>query len=75
MPKTLIVDLYIPADQYLRHYQGAVKQVICNSRDGRKIQFPTAVLQRFVTRDGISGSFKLETDDNNKLVSISLIGA
>ncbi|MDO9519268.1 MAG: DUF2835 domain-containing protein [Pseudohongiella sp.] len=71
MPKTLIVDLHIPAEQYLRHYQGSVKQVICTSRDGRKVQFPTGVLQRFVTHDGISGSFRLEIDDNNKLVSIS----
>ncbi|MDO8909890.1 MAG: DUF2835 domain-containing protein [Pseudohongiella sp.] len=73
MPKTLIVDLHIPAEQYLRHYQGSVKQVICTSRDGRKVQFPTGVLQRFVTHDGISGSFRLEIDDNNKLVSISRI--
>jgi hypothetical protein len=73
MSKTLVVDLYISADQYLRHYQGAIKQVICTSRDGRKVQFPSGVLQRFVTHDGISGSFQLEIDDNNKLVSVSRI--
>lgn len=73
MPKTLIVDLHISAEQYLRHYQGAVRQVICNSRDGRKVQFPSGVLQKFVTHDGISGSFRFEIDDNNKLLSVNKI--
>lgn len=73
MPKTLVVDLRISADQYLRHYQGSVKQVVCTARDGRKVQFPSGVLQKFVTRDGISGSFRFEIDDNNKLVSVTRI--
>lgn len=73
MSKFLIVDLNISAEQYLRHYQGSVRQVICTSRDGRKVQFPSGTLQKFVTRDGISGSFRFEIDDNNKLVSVTRI--
>lgn len=73
MSKSLIVDLRISAEQYLRHYQGSVKQVICTSRDGRKVQFPSGVLQKFVTHDGISGSFRFDIDDNNKLVSVTRI--
>lgn len=71
MSKVLIVDLRISAEQYLRHYQGAVRQVVCTSRDGRKVQFPSATLQKFVTHDGISGSFRFEIDDHNKLVSVT----
>jgi hypothetical protein len=70
MSKFLIVDLNISPEQYQRHYQGAVRQVICTARDGRKVQFPSAILQRFVSHTGIHGSFRLLIDDNNKLISV-----
>ncbi|MEX2321659.1 MAG: DUF2835 family protein [Saccharospirillum sp.] len=35
MAQHLIVDLYISADDYLRHYKGQVSQVVCEARDGR----------------------------------------
>lgn len=73
MPQTLIIDLHISADEYLRHYRGSVNKVICTARDGRKVQFPSGILQRFVTRDGIHGSFRLLIDDNNKLVDAEKI--
>ncbi|MFG1496390.1 DUF2835 domain-containing protein [Saccharospirillum sp. HFRX-1] len=73
MSQTLIVDLYISADDYLRHYQGSVKNVSCESRDGRRVRFPSGILQRFVTRNGIQGSFSLEVDDNFKLIGIRRI--
>ncbi|MBC52676.1 MAG: hypothetical protein CMQ34_02455 [Gammaproteobacteria bacterium] len=74
MSNILIVDLHISADEFLRHYQGAARHVSCRARDGRRVQFPTAILQRFVSHSGIHGSFKLELDDNNKLISVSQIG-
>lgn len=73
MSHTLIVDLYISAEDYLRHYQGSVRQVSCEARDGRRVRFPTAILQRFVTHNGIQGSFKLEVDDDFKLIGIRRI--
>lgn len=74
MPKFVIVDLNISPEQYQRHYQGSVRQVICTARDGRKVQFPSAILQRFVTHNGVQGSFRLDIDDDNKLVSVSKLG-
>lgn len=74
MSNTLIVDLRISADEFLRHYKGSARHVSCRARDGRRVQFPTAILQRFVSHDGINGSFRLELDDNNKLISVSQIG-
>ncbi|EAR08380.1 DUF2835 domain-containing protein [Reinekea blandensis] len=68
--QTLIVDLQISADDYLLHYQGHVKQVSCVSRDGRRVQFPTKILQPFVTRSGIHGVFAIEFDRENRFVSI-----
>lgn len=73
MSQTLIVDLHISADDYLRHYQGSVSQVSCEARDGRRVRFPSAILQRFVTHNGIRGSFALEVDDQFKLVGIRRI--
>lgn len=74
MSQTLIVDLRISADEFLRHYKGSARHVSCRARDGRRVQFPTGILQRFVSHDGINGSFKLELDDNNKLISVAQIG-
>lgn len=70
MSQTLIVDLYISADDYLRHYQGSVRQVLCTARDGRRIQFPSALLQRFVSHDGVRGSFALEINEQHKLIAM-----
>lgn len=74
MPNTIIVDLSIGADEFLRHYQGSARHVACVARDGRRVQFPTSILQRFVTHSGIRGSFLLQLDDNNKLLSVERIG-
>lgn len=73
MPQALIVDLYISAEDFLRHYQGSARQVSCEARDGRRVRFPTVILQRFVGHDGVRGSFRIEVDDDYKLVSIRRI--
>lgn len=74
MPQSVIVDLHISADEFLRHYQGAARQVSCHSRDGRRIRFPTSILQRFVRHDGIHGTFRIDIDENNKLLEVHQIG-
>ncbi|MEJ2073505.1 MAG: DUF2835 domain-containing protein [Reinekea sp.] len=67
---TLIVDIHIPAEEYLRHYQGSVTQVSCISRDGRKVRFPSRILQPFVTRQGIHGTFRIYFDQYHKFQRI-----
>ncbi len=69
-PEKLIVDIHIPADEFLRHYQGSVKQVACVSRDGRKVRFPTNILQPFIAHDGIHGSFCIYFDRHHKFEKI-----
>ncbi len=71
--KTLIVDLHIPAEEYLRHYQGHVTQVSAVARDGRRIRFPSRILQPFVSHEGIRGSFAIHFDEYHKFVSIDKI--
>ncbi|WP_320823395.1 DUF2835 domain-containing protein [Reinekea sp.] len=70
----LIVDLVISADEYLKHYKGAVTQVSAFSRDGRRVRFPTAILQPFVTREGIRGTFAIHFDATHKFVNIEKVG-
>lgn len=66
----VVVNLAISADQYLAYYQGAVKEVVAPSIDGRTIRFPCTILQPFVTHNGIHGRFAISFDRNNKFKEI-----
>ena len=63
----LVVDLNIPAEEFLRWYKGGVKVVNAVARDGRRVQFPADSLQPFVQHSGIQGTFAIHFDANNKL--------
>jgi len=69
----LHVDISISADQFVRLYAGSAKDVFVVSREGVSIRFPGKILNRFVTRDGIYGTFAIQFDRNNKLVNIQRI--
>ncbi len=73
-PGDIVVTLNIPADEYVRVYQGSAKYVVARSQDGRTVQFPVNILQPFLTREGIHGVFVLRHDANNKFVSIERLG-
>ena len=66
----LIVDLKISREEYLRWYRGSVRAVVATARDGRKVSFPAAALQAFVTHNGISGTFTIYFDSDNKLQKV-----
>jgi hypothetical protein len=68
--REIVFELNISQDDYLRYYQGAVRQVIARGRDGRTVQFPAGLLRRFVSHDGIRGEFRLRFDDRHKLVDL-----
>ncbi|WP_432695790.1 DUF2835 domain-containing protein [Marinobacterium sp. YM272] len=67
----LIVDLDISDEEYLRLYRGEVRDVVARARDGRRVRFPAASLTRFVTRQGIQGSFRIRYSSEGKLQDIS----
>lgn len=67
---TVTVDISLPAYKYKEMYQGSVKYLVAKSRDGRMIQLPLSIFQRFVTHKGVYGAFEIEFDDNKKLVNI-----
>lgn len=66
----IYVDLVIAPDEFERLYRGTVSDVVCHSRDGRRIRFPGNILRRFVTREGICGSFCIVFDADMRFVQI-----
>jgi len=66
-------QLQISPDQYLDYYRGAVKKVLVRCRNGQTLQFPASFLQRFVTHEGIQGSFVLLCDDSHKCVELKRV--
>ena len=67
---SIIVELTISPDEFLKLYRGVAKEAVATARDGRIVRFPAIRLQPFVTREGISGSFRLVIDRQNKLLRI-----
>ena len=67
---SLMVGLNITADDYLAWYTGEAKYVHAKTTDGRTVQFPARILQRFVTPHGIKGVFVLFFDQSNRFTRI-----
>lgn len=66
----LIVDLALPAERYLAWYQGRAERVLMRSRDGRRVSLPAHHLRRFLTHEGVFGSFLMCFTEDGKLVSL-----
>lgn len=67
---SVVVDLALSPEQYVEYYRGSARRVVARATDGRWIQFPASVLQRFVTANGIHGQFRLSFDLQNRFVAI-----
>lgn len=59
-------DLRISAEAYLDYYRGIVNTVIVRCSDGRTVEFPAALLRRFVSPEGVQGRFRLTCDHQFK---------
>ncbi len=68
--QSITVMLSISPEEYLRWYQGTASDVLATSQDGRTVQFPARILQKFVTGDGIQGTFVLRYDEAGRFVAI-----
>lgn len=68
--RSLIIDLQLPRDEYLRVYQEHIRQVKAVARSGESVRFPVNVLKKFVAEDGVRGTFELFFDNDNKFVDI-----
>jgi hypothetical protein len=70
-----VFQLHITAEQYLDYYRGMAHSVVVRATSGQIVQFPAARLQRFVTTEGVHGSFVLVCDDQNKFVELQRLPA
>ena len=66
----VVVDINISAEDFMAHYRGSVRDVVALSRDGRRVRFPSSLLQPFLLHDGIRGSFQISFNDQGKFQRI-----
>ncbi|WP_111495909.1 MULTISPECIES: DUF2835 domain-containing protein [Marinobacter] len=69
--QSIVVDIAIGPEEWIRLYQGTAHHVHAVSRDGRSVQFPARILSRFALRDGVNGSFRIDFDDQGRFQAIS----
>jgi len=72
--KALRVAINIERDEYLRVYRGTARTVFAYSVDGKSVQFPVNILQKYVDQDGVHGEFIIHFDTKNKFKSIEKVG-
>lgn len=70
----IVLSIHLSADEYLKYYRGSARSVYARDLQGRMVQFPANLLQRFVTQDGIDGVFEITTTAAGKLVDIRRVG-
>lgn len=73
MNSLIYVDISISQEEYLRWYQGSANLVHAQALDGRTVNFPANILQKFVTHSGIQGRFAIEFDGEKKFKSITRV--
>jgi hypothetical protein len=66
----LVVDLAIGAEKLAAYYRGEARTVRARATNGQTVQFPTSILQKHISKDGIHGRFQLEFDEQNKFVGL-----
>lgn len=66
----IVLPIRLSADEYLKYYRGSARNVYARDLQGRVVQFPANLLQRFVTKDGIDGVFEITITAAGKLVDI-----
>lgn len=66
----IVVAISISAEEYLKVYRGTGKVVSTRDTSGRRVHFPANILQRFVTREGITGVFAISFDHRGRFRAI-----
>lgn len=71
VPRSLIIRLAIPAEEFVRLYSGEARDVIALAETGETVRFPGSVLRGEVTHDGVYGRYRLSYDGDGRFVSIA----
>ncbi len=72
MPE-VVIKICVPADEYIKVYRGSARTVLCETLDGRRVRFPADILQKFVTRSGVEGQFRIIFDQQGRYQRIEKI--
>lgn len=70
---TIVVTIRLDTQQWLAYYRQPNARVQARAHDGRLIELPASLLQRFVSHAGVSGTFRLSLDAQHKLLDITKI--
>lgn len=70
----VVLPIRLSADEYLKYYRGAARNVFARDLQGRVVQLPANLLQRFVTENGIDGLFEITITASGKMVDIKRLG-
>ena len=66
----LVVNISLGPEKIAAYYRGEAPRVFARATNGQTVQFPTAVLHKFIATDGVHGRFRLVFDDQHKFVRI-----
>ncbi len=64
------ISLDISAEAYQRMYSGEARNVLVQDTEGRRVQFPAQALRKFVTNQGVRGTFHIRVDADHRLIDI-----
>ncbi len=73
--RRVLLPIRLSAEEYLKYYRGSARNVYARDLEGRMVQFPANLLQRFVTPNGVDGLFEITTTAAGKLVEIRRVEA
>jgi hypothetical protein len=69
MPK-FEFNMALSAQETRTIYEGQARYIVVESAQGLKLQLPAVNFRRHVTAEGIKGRFSVETDVNNKILTL-----
>jgi hypothetical protein len=73
MPRIFEFSINLSAEKTQHIYQGQARYILVYTDESIKLQLPAINFRQYVTDHGIQGRFKVEIDDNNKIIQLNLI--
>ena len=69
----LTIRLNFSSTQVMGYYRGEVRSIRARATNGQTVQFPASALQKFILKDGVHGSFRIEFDEHYKFIGLEAI--
>jgi len=74
LPMRYTFSLAVPAHQMARYYHGSASDVQVRADTGQLLKFAARHLRPFLTPQGVNGRFELQTDENQRFLSLKKVG-